>query len=72
MSEADRMLKEMGFKREDCYGGKDEIVYFNSRTGIEFLLNKEYKSFTTHYGSHISSENIEAIYEKMKELGWIK
>ena len=73
MSEADKMFEELGFR-------KSSPPYFN-----DFSYIKGFKSIkfdivekcvlVSHLERHIdmaTAKEIEAIYLKLKELGWIK
>ena len=77
MSKADKMLEELGYKKEE---NEEEIIYtFKDRWVLYF--GKEFKEYYTHdyvgvnnfVGNAVSinmNEHI-AVHEKLKELGWL-
>ena len=70
MSKADKMFKELGYKnvRETEYW----IVYKGKEKDIDF--NKKYKTIEVENGMEskkITIQELQAINEKCKELGWL-
>lgn len=77
MSRADRLFKKLGYKKftsEDC------IMFMKDLFMITFLLSNQ--TFITEYKQgdynfpkikpfEIGKQELEAINEKVKELGWI-
>ena len=70
MSKADKMFKELGYEnvRETEYW----IVYKGKEKDIDF--NKKYKTIEVENGMEskkITIQELQAINEKCKELGWL-
>ena len=75
---ADEMFEKLGYKKELCYCNSDV-------DSINYIRDKKYSSNVTfyyggrtvrvHYGEkekdgHITMDILQAINEKVKELGW--
>lgn len=83
MSKADKMFEELGYKKEEDNFG---IIEYYKRVEEPYLGNKNYKCFYAKYTIVFSSktfykysncnnksftmEELQAINEKVKELGW--
>ncbi len=83
MSKADEMFKELGYKKEEDNFG---IIEYHKQTEEPYFGNKNYKCFYANYTIVFSSKNfykysncnnksftmqeLQAINEKVKELGW--
>lgn len=68
MSKADDMFKELGYTVEE---GKSNIFIYYDCEYIDhiFVIHKESKSISI-YKTLIRIEELKAINEKVKELGW--
>lgn len=75
MSEADRMLEELGYKKIEMnvIGLIDEYAKENLEERISFWKSKEVaKTFKyINNSSQITMKELQAINMKCKELGWI-
>ena len=72
MSKADEMFEELGYK---VIKNKYQITYVDNISSIQFLL--QYKKIEYHFlrGTTYRVQNmqeLQAINEKVKELGWDK
>lgn len=70
MSKADKIFKKLGYKMKEVVWPEDNklhyVIYKSSDTLIEFWLD-DHILFISHI---ISFEELKAINEKVKELGW--
>ena len=70
-SEADKMFEELGYKKEETKWEEDELVhyiqYISSETLIEFALDSK----MINIPSIIDMQELQAINQKCKELGWL-
>lgn len=78
MSKADKMFKELGYKKE--VDNKDKVRYItliNEKNDLFIIeiwkLDKVIWISPTnlHYSTEIELEELQAINEKVKELGWL-
>ena len=70
MSEADKMFEELGYKQ---YTTDNEIIYQLNNHEICFLLNRKMFDCGCGIGREvINMQELQAINEKCKELGWIE
>lgn len=69
MSKADKMFKELGYKVD--YENSYTIVFFKNDNlfGKRIDFFKQYKTFNKL--GDITMQELQAINEKCKELGWI-
>lgn len=70
MSEADKILKELGYKK---YEYLEHTDYFQEKTDkiISFRNNKEIATFNTYDGFEaITMQELQAINKKVEELEW--
>lgn len=74
MSKADEMFKELGYKRLSKKYNKNMILYENEnmlkdyKIIIYFSLTDKKIQFSPYY--RYSMQELQAINEKVKELGW--
>lgn len=71
MSKADKIFDELGYKRYDYL---EHIDYYNEQDEkiISFRNNKTVVAFNVYDGfEEITIEELQAINEKVKELGWL-
>ena len=73
MSEADKLFKDLGYKKEDY---SPNVIYYTNifNDDIYYTFNKNTKKFYfIEYGEagDISMEELKAINKKCEELGWI-
>lgn len=69
MSKADKMFEELGYIVEE--GNRNIFVYIDDGEYINhsFVIHKESKSITV-YKQLTTMQELQAIYEKVKELRW--
>lgn len=70
MTKADKMFEKLGYKKADDYDKKDissVLCYYEGNAGdyIRFWQDKSFDSVA------INMEELKAIIEKCKELGWL-
>ena len=72
MSKADKMFKELGYEIDSTYEIKGHLYYCKDNIKIDFDLKRQnfYKYSTTGCRCPVSIQELQAIYEKVKELGW--
>lgn len=69
MSKADEMFKELGFKKDE---GLYEIQYTTRDNQITFdKRNNTIVIYSNDYDDKINMQELQAINEKCKELGWL-
>lgn len=69
MSKADKMFEKLGYEKIET---KDEITYhFNNRDIIFYLNRKTVDSCSGFSTVFITMQELQAINEKCKELGWL-
>ena len=70
MSEADKMFEALGYTVEEAL--KNIYIYIDDCEYIEhdFVIHKDSKS-VSFYKIRISKEELKAINQKCKELGWL-
>lgn len=73
MSEADKLFKDLAYKKEDY---NPDVIYYTNifNDDIYYTFNKNTKKF--HFiengeAGDISMEELKAINKKCEELGWI-
>ena len=78
MSKADEIFEELGYKKEDRkngYGSIWGVQYTNKKEDIEIIFDYTDKQVCTGALSnepiYIDMQELQAINEKCKELGWI-
>lgn len=70
MSKADRMFDDLGF---NMYEFDTYIDYLSRETSHAITFRKDTKKIDSHCGigsEYISIKELQAINEKVKELGW--
>lgn len=72
MSKADKMFEELGYKIDSTYEIKGHSYYCEAETRIDFDLERKnfYKYNLGGYRSAVTMQELKAINEKVKELGW--
>ena len=76
MSEADKMFDELGYKKDCKVHNNDfveEIIYKTNEFKIKFNTvyeSVEFEEVECFYNS-ITMQELQAINEKVKELGWL-
>lgn len=72
MSEADKMFKKLGYKLKT---DERETIQYIKDDDTFFVFSLQYKFFSKFelykYSGEITMEELQAINEKVKELGWI-
>lgn len=69
MSKADEMFEKLGYEKDDT---GDEIIYQKNNHEICFYLNRQNFDCGCGIGrDFITMQELKAINEKCKELGWI-
>ena len=86
VTDADKMLKDMGYIKDESFGGvasyilplhhlykkKKKCVDFNEDKTVSIHVDDYNVNATAHlYIWNNTPQEIEAIYTKIKELGWI-
>lgn len=70
MSKADKMFEKLGYKKKDTYWKEDKqipfIEYSTDEISIEFSIGTKHIMIT----NLINMQELQAINEKVKELGW--
>lgn len=72
MSEADKMFNEIGFNK---YEFDTYIDYLSRESCKGITFRKDTKTVDSHCGigsEYITMQELQAIYKKCKELGWIE
>ena len=64
MSKADEMFDELGYKK--IHDNKRRIVYSNRLTRITFKIKDQWVDINMN----LDMQELQAINEKVKELGW--
>ena len=74
MSEADKLLEELGYEKiRNKVGNTFTAIYAKGDKRIAFYTDKTIECYDYYYGSdYISMQELQAINEKCKELGWIE
>lgn len=72
MSKADEMFRELGYRK---YSNSYSTFYQNKSKSKEILFDVEDKDFVCqdmydYDGLYITMQELQAINEKVKELGW--
>lgn len=67
MSKADEMFEELGY-RKDTYYDESSFIYVDE-DGRYIEFSKMLENFKSN--TWLSSEELQAINEKVKELGWL-
>ena len=67
MSKADKMFEELGYSFKNVYGG---FIYSKENKSIHFDFMPKYKLYTN--ADELLPNEIKAIHDKMKELGWLE
>lgn len=66
-SKADKMFKELGYKKVKYLDGFE--VYTIKKEEVQIIFHRDFKELScTHY---FGIQELQAINEKCKELGWI-
>ena len=70
MSKADKILKELGYTVEE--GNRNIFIYIDDGEYINhsFVIHKESKTITV-YKQLVTMQELQAINQKCRELGWI-
>lgn len=68
MSKADDMFKELGYRKDIYYDGSSFIYVDEDGRYIEF--SKMLENFKSN--TWLSVEELQAINEKCRELGWVE
>ena len=75
MSKADKMFEELGYKLNHChYSCNDTDVYtYHEKNSHNFLRFKtSNRTFFSMFDKVFDVKELQAIYEKCKELGWLE
>lgn len=68
MSKADEMFEKLGYKK--LQDNKDIAEYINKDITNKVVFYKNLKEVAKLYHFEISMQELQAINEKVKELGW--
>ncbi len=73
MSKTDEMFEELGYEIDSTYEIKGHLHYCKENIKIDFDLERKnfYKYNLSGYRSSISMQELQAINQKCKELGWL-
>lgn len=66
MSEADKMLKKLGYMIDE----DEQRVIFDDRE-INIIFDKKTKTVNTDYAITFNILELQAIHKKCEELGWL-
>ena len=74
MSEADKLFEELGYEKEEY---NPDVIYYTSNilNTIYFAFNKNTKKvcfIENNEAGDISMEELQAIIQQCKELGWLE
>lgn len=72
MSKADEMFKNLGYEIDSTYEIEGHLYFCKHYIKIDFDLKRKdfYKYNLSDYRCPISMQELQAINEKVKELGW--
>ena len=73
MSKADKMFEELGYEIDSTYEIENHFYYCKEWKKIDFDLERKdfYKYNLSNCRCPINMQELQAINEKCKELGWI-